>query len=132
MVRLMPLPPHHLCFSKIQNGLSFSNQPTQAVLEKRPLNDCVLGRLIYLRVEGIYTDIPPVATPLLCNGVIYTFFVPYHQQTTIPKMKLIQVMHNCEQNLQKKQLIRLRLLVLAAEVAMLLISISEVQSYLCY
>ena len=23
MVQLMPLPPHHVCFSKIQNGLSF-------------------------------------------------------------------------------------------------------------
>ena len=41
MVQLMPLPPHHLCFSKIQNGLSFWYWPTQVVLEKRPLNDCV-------------------------------------------------------------------------------------------
>jgi len=23
MVQLMPLPPHHVCFSEIQNGLSF-------------------------------------------------------------------------------------------------------------
>ena len=23
MIRLMPLPPHHVCFRKIQNGLSF-------------------------------------------------------------------------------------------------------------
>ena len=29
------------CFSKIQNGLSFWYRPTQVVLEKRPLNDCV-------------------------------------------------------------------------------------------
>ena len=35
MVWLMPLPPHHLCFSKIQNGLSFWYQPTQVVLEKK-------------------------------------------------------------------------------------------------
>ena len=41
MVWLMPLPSHHLCFSKIQNGLSFWYRPTQVVLEKRPLNDCV-------------------------------------------------------------------------------------------
>ena len=41
MVQLMPLPPHHLCYSKIQNGLSFWYRPTQVVLEKRPLNDCV-------------------------------------------------------------------------------------------
>ena len=41
MVQLMPLPPHHLCFSKIQNRLSFWYRPTQIVLEKRPLNDCV-------------------------------------------------------------------------------------------
>ena len=41
MVRLMPLPPHHLSFSKIQNGLSWY-QPTQIVLNKRPLNDCVI------------------------------------------------------------------------------------------
>ena len=37
MVQLMPLPPHHVCFSKIQNGLSFWYQPTLVVLEKRPL-----------------------------------------------------------------------------------------------
>ena len=36
MVQLMPLPSHHLCFSKIQNGLSFWYWPTQVVLEKRP------------------------------------------------------------------------------------------------
>ena len=35
MVRLMPLPPHHLCLSKIQNGLSFWYRPTQVVLEKK-------------------------------------------------------------------------------------------------
>jgi len=33
MAQLMPLPPHHLCFSKIQNGLSFWYLPTQVVLE---------------------------------------------------------------------------------------------------
>ena len=37
----LPQPPHHLCFNKIQNGLSFWYRPTQVVLEKRPLNDCV-------------------------------------------------------------------------------------------
>ena len=42
MVQLMPLPLHHVCFSKIQNiGLSFWCRPTHVVLEKRPLNDCV-------------------------------------------------------------------------------------------
>ena len=42
MVQLMPLPSHHLCFSKIQNGLSFWYWPIQVVLEKRPLNElCV-------------------------------------------------------------------------------------------
>ena len=41
MVRLLPLSPHHLCFSKIQNGLSFWYRPTQVLLEKRPLNNCV-------------------------------------------------------------------------------------------
>ena len=34
MVQLMPVPPHHLSFSKIQNGLSFWYWPTQVVLEK--------------------------------------------------------------------------------------------------
>ena len=29
MVQLMPLPPHHLCVSKIQTGLSFWYRPTQ-------------------------------------------------------------------------------------------------------
>ena len=51
MVRLMPLPPHHLCFSKIQNGLSFWYRPTQVVLEKRPLNDCVC---VDISLEEIY------------------------------------------------------------------------------
>ena len=40
MVWLMPLPPHHLCFRKSE-WLSFWYRPTQVVLEKRPLNDCV-------------------------------------------------------------------------------------------
>ena len=35
MVRLMPVPSHHLYLSKIQNGLSFWYQPTQVVLEKK-------------------------------------------------------------------------------------------------
>ena len=34
MVQLMPLSLHHLCFSKIQNGLSFWYRLTQVVLEK--------------------------------------------------------------------------------------------------
>jgi len=34
MVQLMPLPPHHLLPSKIQNGLPFWCQLTQVVLEK--------------------------------------------------------------------------------------------------
>ena len=40
MVQLIPMPPHHLCFSKFQNGLSFWYRSTHVVLEKRPLNDC--------------------------------------------------------------------------------------------
>ena len=40
MVQLMPLSPHHLCFRKIQNGLSFWYQPIQVVLEKKPVNKC--------------------------------------------------------------------------------------------
>ena len=46
MIRLMPLPPRHLCFSKIQNGLSVWYRPTQVVLEKRPLKTtvCVCSR----------------------------------------------------------------------------------------
>ena len=35
MVRLMPLLPHHLRLSEIQNSLSFWYQPTQVVLEKK-------------------------------------------------------------------------------------------------
>ena len=34
MVQLMPLPPHHVCFSKIQNGLSFWYRLTWVVLDK--------------------------------------------------------------------------------------------------
>jgi len=36
MVQLMPLPPHHICFSKIQNGLSFWYQLTRVVPAKGP------------------------------------------------------------------------------------------------
>ena len=38
MVQLMPLPPQFLCFSKIQNCLSFWYRLTLVVLEKRPFN----------------------------------------------------------------------------------------------
>ena len=41
MVQLMPLPTHHLLLQQIQNGSSFWYQPTQVVLEIRPLNVCV-------------------------------------------------------------------------------------------
>jgi len=34
MVQLMPVPPHHLCASKMQNGLPFWCRLTQVVLEK--------------------------------------------------------------------------------------------------
>ena len=43
MVQLMSLPPHHLCFRKIQNGLSLWYMPTRVVLDKRLLNKyCVV------------------------------------------------------------------------------------------
>ena len=35
MVQVMPLPPHHFCFSNIQNHLSFWYQLTQIVLKRR-------------------------------------------------------------------------------------------------
>jgi len=34
MVQLTPLPPHHLCCSKIQNGLSVWYRPTTVVPDK--------------------------------------------------------------------------------------------------
>ena len=40
MVHLMPLPPHHLCISKIQNGFSFWYWPTQVCPRKSRLNEC--------------------------------------------------------------------------------------------
>ena len=36
MVQLMQLPPHYLCFSKIQKGLSFWYQLSWVVLDKGP------------------------------------------------------------------------------------------------
>jgi len=33
IVQLMPLPPHHLCFSKIQNGLFFWYRLAKVVLD---------------------------------------------------------------------------------------------------
>jgi len=53
MVQLMPLPTHHLCFSKIQNGLSFWYRPTQVVLEKRLSNDCVCVYM-YMATASLY------------------------------------------------------------------------------
>jgi len=47
MVQLMPLPHHHLCFSKIQNGLLFCYQLTKLVLEKKA-NKKVLLLLLLL------------------------------------------------------------------------------------
>jgi len=41
MIQLMPLPPHHPYFRKIQNGLPLWCRRTQVVLEKRPLNVCM-------------------------------------------------------------------------------------------
>ena len=41
MVQLMPLQPHHICFSKIQNGLTMWYWSAKIVLEEWPLNDCV-------------------------------------------------------------------------------------------
>jgi len=35
MVQLLLLPPHHLCFRKIQNGLTFCYRTTRVVLEKK-------------------------------------------------------------------------------------------------
>ena len=46
MVQLMPLPPHHLCFRDIQNGLSFWYRPTRVVVEKRPLNGLLFAGLL--------------------------------------------------------------------------------------
>ena len=38
LVQLMPLPPRHLCFSKIQSGLSLSFWLTQIFMDKMLLN----------------------------------------------------------------------------------------------
>jgi len=38
MVQLMPLPPHHLCFNKIQNSLSFWYRAIAKLPAKKPLN----------------------------------------------------------------------------------------------
>ena len=38
MVQLMPLPPHHVCFSKIQNGFSFWYRLTWVVPDKESYN----------------------------------------------------------------------------------------------
>ena len=40
MVQLVLLPPHHLCFSKTQNGSTFWYLLTRAVVEMRPFNEC--------------------------------------------------------------------------------------------
>ena len=49
MVQLMSLPPHHLCFSKIQNVLFFWYQLTQVVLEIRPLGKCCCHFMLVLK-----------------------------------------------------------------------------------
>ena len=55
MVWLMSLPPHHLCFSKIQNGLSFWYRPTQLVLEKKAIKQlCVFVCVCNAEVDVYY------------------------------------------------------------------------------
>ena len=65
MVRLMPLPPRHLCLGKIQNGLTFWYRPTQVVLEKRPLNVCVC---LYVRKQ-LFTGCFVLPVKFLCRYV---------------------------------------------------------------
>ena len=56
IVQLMPLPPHHLCFRKIQNDLSFWYRPTCVILEKKAMKQllracvcvCVLHKLLLI------------------------------------------------------------------------------------
>jgi len=42
MVQLMPLPPHHLLFIKIQNGSAFLVLAYPGCPDKRLLNGCVI------------------------------------------------------------------------------------------
>ena len=53
MVQLMPLPPHRLCFSKMQNGLSFWYRLTlQVVLEKAVKRVVVISLSLVVRNCG--------------------------------------------------------------------------------
>ena len=52
MVQLMPLPPHHLCFRKMPNSLSFWYRLAQVVLEKWLLNECCCYVIIVADVIG--------------------------------------------------------------------------------
>ena len=57
IVQLMPLPPHHVCFSKIQNGLSFWYRPTWVVPDKGSQNGCsccvVLSYIMWLTGDSM-------------------------------------------------------------------------------
>ena len=91
MVQLMPKPPHHLCFSKIQNGLSFWYWLTQVVLEKRPLKECVCVCAQYLFIglgpptNRKFANLAPMNWPP-CNCAVYgnneeyTYTTVYNQR----------------------------------------------------
>ena len=58
MVQLMPLPCHHLYFSKIQNGLSFWYRPTQKKRKKAVKRLCVVYavKVVHLVFAGLRDD----------------------------------------------------------------------------
>ena len=53
MVQLMPLSPHHLCFSRIQNGLSFWYRLTWIVPNKGSYSGCSVVVVIKTRPRRI-------------------------------------------------------------------------------
>ena len=73
MIQLMLLLPHHLCFSKIQKGLSFWYQPTQVVMEKRSVKLTVTVAVIVAVV--LVLSIVMLASESQQKGCNVSFFM---------------------------------------------------------
>jgi len=68
MVPLMPLPPPHVCFCKIQNGLSFWYRLTWVVPDKPPLQHTLAQRAVTLAQSS---KVQPTCLQLVGETLVY-------------------------------------------------------------
>ena len=70
IVQLVPLPPHHLCFNKFQNGLSFWYRPTR-LSWKKAIKRVLL--LLYLCMHGwVSFRVCCTDSKLVDNSAVYS------------------------------------------------------------